>query len=259
MLVDQKGEVLSPNLYKEQGSPLVIPKTGLLTPKDRVGVFFTPALDKFYRGHEKAMGRFSSIPFDEIDKSLVTDTDVMAVRWTMLIESHNPVYTRELLDYFVHDHEMAAFAAIWGYEELMHYAKLRTYLEAGQFVELKELDKELIETRAGPFGEQERQYNPIQFFTCTMLQEGVTARTYRYWSRHVKEPVLQKVFDTMGKDEMRHCQFYLDKAKGELKGKPKSLDEIDEVIVNFSMPGSTFIRNNEDYHCLLYTSPSPRD
>lgn len=228
--------------------PSVTPYTGLLTPREHTeGTFITPALDKFYRTSERTMGRFSAIRFDQINRSLVTDDDITAVRWAMLIESHNPVYTGKLLDYFQADHEMAAFVVIWGYEELMHYAKLRSYLAEGGFVDLKDLDRELIETRAGAWGEKERGYTPLQAYAYTMVQETGTSKFYKGASNRTNEPVLKEVLTTIGKDETRHAQWYLGKAQSELARNPKGLDEIDQVLLEFNMPGSTFISNNQEY------------
>ena len=68
----------------------------------------------------------------------------------MLIESHNPVVTAELLRHFRPDHEMAADAILWGYEEFKHYLVERIYLQSPALeglVDLEDLDRELMETR----------------------------------------------------------------------------------------------------------------
>lgn len=235
-----------------KGKSIVTPYTGLLIPAEHSGgTFMTPALDKFYRTSEKVMGRFSSIRFDQIDRSLVTGADVMTVRWAMLIESHNPVYTSELLNYFRADHEMAAFLVIWGYEELMHYAKLRSYLAEGGFVDLVDLDRELIETRAGPWGERERSYTPLQAKTFTTLQEKGTSLFYLNSADRTREPVLKEVFTTIGKDEVRHGKWYLGKAKEDLKRNPRGLEEIDQVLLEGEMPGSTFVARQPEYRAVM--------
>src|SRR3989344_3099749 len=106
----------------------IAPNTGLLTPREAPGTLITPAFDRYWRTHERVRWQLSDIPYNQIDSRLVTADDVATVRWSTLIESHNPVVTAELLTYYREDHEMAADAMLWGYEEFKHYADLRTYL-----------------------------------------------------------------------------------------------------------------------------------
>lgn len=245
LLVDQKGEFSIP-------SPLVTPYTGLLTPREHsAGTFISPALDRYYRAHERSMTRFSSIKFDQIDRNLVTEADVQAARWAMLIESHVPVMTSEFLTYFRHDHEMSAFILLQSYEELMHYAMERSYLVEGGFVDIKDLDEELIRTRVGPWGEKESGYTPLQNFTFETLAETATTRYYRGWSQRTNEPVLKGLFGSISKDETRHGQWDLAQAKKKLTGHPNGLDEVDQVFLEFEMPGRTFIERHPEYKAAM--------
>lgn len=232
-------------------NPLVASNTGLLIPREQPGILFTPRFSRFFNTHEEVMWKFGSIPFDRIDRSLITEGDIEAIRGAMLVESHNPVYSQKLLDYFSQDHEMAAFIVTWGYEEMKHYGVLRTYLEVADLVDLVDLDRELIQTRAGPWGDVESRFTPVQSFAYTMLQEAVTGRFYNGFARHTKEPVLRKILNLIGKDEFRHCQWYLDKAKEELRNNHHAGDEVDEALLGFGMPGPTFIQDYERYNAAM--------
>lgn len=86
--------------HERLGTELVVPNTGLLTPGNNGDTLITPAFDKYFRTHERMMWSVSDIPFDQIDRSKLTPDTVTAVRWAMLIESHNPVVTSELLNYY---------------------------------------------------------------------------------------------------------------------------------------------------------------
>lgn len=205
------------------------------------GVMFTPQFDRFFRTHEKVMWNFSALDFSTIRKDLLTQEDVDALRAAMLVESHNPVYTMRILEYFRHDHEMTSFIVTWSYEEMKHYAVLRTYLEACGMVDRDDLHDELRATRAGPWGDEEMGYSNVQAYTYTMIQEQVTGRFYRAFADHTKEPLLQNILRLVSKDEYRHCQYYLEKGKQELERDRSKLKEVDEVIANFQMPGYTFM------------------
>ena len=231
---------------------LVTPYTGLLTPREHSkGTFITPALDRFYRTHEKMMTRFNSIEFDKIDRGLVTSDDITAVRWAMLLESHYPVYASQFLTSFSANHEMSAFLVLQTYEELMHHATLRSYLVEGEFVDANDLDAEMIEVRAGSWGGRERGYTSLQNYTDGTLQEAGTTRYYRGWSARTKEPVLKGLFGSISKDETRHGQWYLGQAKTALGGNPRGLDEVDQVFLEFDMPGSTFITRHPEYRVAM--------
>lgn len=211
------------------------------------GQLFSPEFDRFYRTHERVMWDLGSIDFSAIQPELLTDTDIQAVRGVMLVESHNPVYTQFLLDYFRHDHEMAAFVVTWSYEELKHYLALRAYLEACGRVDAADLGAELEQTRAGALERQEKDFTPVQFAAYAMLQEQITGSFYKRFSEAAKEPVLKQLLSTIGKDEYRHCQWYLEKGKQALMQDPRRIGEVVEVLTHFTMPGPTFIQNYSDY------------
>lgn len=224
----------------------IIPNSYLQDPSNRESIV-TPYFDKFYVQHQRMMWHFDQIPFDRINPGLLIDDDIIAVRSAMLVESHNPVYTEVLLRVFRPDHEMTSFIIVWGYEEFKHYMGLRRYLKATGKVNLTELGRELEQTRAGEWGKREADFTPAQSYAYTTLQEQVTGMFYLKFAENVKEPVLQGMLRLIGKDEMRHCQYYLGKAQQEQKNNPQAKDEIDEVLLDFGMPGPTFIEGYPDY------------
>lgn len=209
----------------------------------RAGTLFTPLLDRFFRTHEEQRWSLSGIRFDEIDRSKLTQDHVDALRATMLVESHNPVYLMVLLEKFRADHEITTFIPMWGYEEMKHYAVQRTYLESCRMVDTAELVREIDVTRAGPWGEEAMTFSRVKSFGYTMLQEQVTGQFYQVFGDGVEEPVLKGMLRLVSGDEYRHCQFYLEKAKQELAKDKKGIKELDDLWVDFNMPGQTFIPN----------------
>lgn len=231
---------------KDGNKTSVIPTANVLIPP-RVGTVITPAFHTFFQTHERQMWKMGGIPFDQINRGLLGEDDIVAVRGAMLVESHNPVYTQVLLDYFRNDHEMAAFIVTWSYEELKHYAVLRTYLEATGMVDLGGLERELTETRAGPWGDDESRFTVAQSFAYTMLQEEITGLFYHGFAQRVKEPVLKNTLRTIGQDEFRHCQWYLYKGKESLKHNPGAIEEVYDLLLRFRMPGYSFMAGYDRY------------
>lgn len=170
----------------------------------------------------------------------------------MLIESHNPVYTEGLLNYYRPDHEMAADAILWGYEEFKHYLVERTYLQSPALegmVDLVDLDRELMETRAGEWGGKERGFTPLQLPFYRGIQEVATGRYYFGLGRNTKEPVLKDMVTTIGKDEIRHSEREFDKTRVEWDKMPRAiaLEQTEEVLLGLDMPGLTFIPDYQRY------------
>lgn len=230
----------------------VTPSTGLLIPRGSPNTLITPAFDKYFRNHERMRWELSDIPFDQIDRSLVTADQVTAVRWAMLIESHNPVVTADLLTYYRPDHEGAADAIVWGYEEFKHYLVERTYLQSpslADLVDLEDLDRELTATRAGEWGNKERGYTPLQIPIYRGIQEVATGRYYYALARHTEEPVLKGIATLIAKDEIRHSEREFDKAEVEWDKVPRTtaLEQADEVLLGLDMPGLTFIPDYQKY------------
>ena len=211
------------------------------------GTMFTPRFDRFFRSHERVMWQYGAIKWDEIQPDLVTDTDIDAIRAAMLVESHNPVYTQYLLEYFRDDHEMTSFIVTWSYEEMKHYGVLRTYLEALDVVDNAALEQELARTRSGEWGEEEKRFTLVQSYTYAMLQEQVTGLFYKRFAGVAQEPVLKELLLIIGKDEYRHCQYYLEKGQEALSQDRHRLEEVDEVLLHFEMPGPTFMENYQQH------------
>lgn len=218
-------------------------RTPQSTPKNPAGVLFTPHFDRFFRIHEKVMWQFNDLDFSTLQPELLTPEDLGAVRGAMLVESHNPVYTSRILNYFRQDHELTSFVVTWAYEEMKHYAVLRAYLEATGMVNVQELAQELDETRAGLWGEEEMGFTHVQSFTYTTLQEQITGLFYKRFAETTREPLLKSILNLVSKDEYRHCQYYLEKAKMELAEDKHRMDEVDALLLRFQMPGPTFIRD----------------
>ena len=64
----------------------------------------------------------------DIDIDALTPTDVDVVETALLVESNNPDYVADLLDYFKADQDVCDFLMMWGIEEWKHYYALRDYM-----------------------------------------------------------------------------------------------------------------------------------
>lgn len=227
----------------------------------RPGLVVNPYFDAFYRGHKKAMWGLDQIPFDRIQPKKLTDDDLLALVTAMKVESHNPVYTAGLLEYFRPDHEMTSFIVVWSYEELQHYLSLRAYAEACGKVNLRDLEQDLQRIRSGPWGDEEMDFTEAESYGYTMLQEQVTGRFYQKFADKTNEPVLKQMLRLVGKDEYRHATYYLGKGKQQAQEDPEVARDMGRRLLKFGMPGSTFMDEYREGAKVMnrVASPGPLD
>jgi hypothetical protein len=200
----------------------------------------TRLFGRFFSNHERVLWKLGDIPWDRIDRRLVDEPTLAAVRGAMLVESHNPVYASTLLARFRNSFPATNFLAIWTYEEYKHFAGLRAYLEVTEAVPPAELARELAVTRAGEWIIPDH-YTDLMMATYAMVQELITGIFYKNFAMRVQEPVLRTLLSETGKDEYRHCQWYFEFAKALLDADRSRLDEVDTALLEFEMPGVTFV------------------
>jgi len=211
---------------------------------------------QFFATHERMLWKLSDLPWDRIDRHQLDTGTVAAVQAAMLVESHNPVYASTLLAKFRLDYKMTNFLAVWTYEEFKHFAGLKTYLEATDSVPPAALQAELAATRAGDWLIPDH-YTDIMMATYAMVQELVTGIFYKNFALRVKEPVLKTLLSQIGKDEYRHCQFYFDYAKQILDRDRSRMAEIDVALLEFEMPGPSFVPDYERHGLAMLSAANP--
>jgi hypothetical protein len=211
---------------------------------------------RFFTNHERVLWKLGDIPWNEIDRRRLDEPTLAAVRAAMLVESHNPVYASTLLARFRHDFEATAFLAVWTYEEYKHFAGLRAYLVATEAMPPAALANELAVTRAGEWVIPDK-YTDLMMATYAMVQELITGIFYKNFAMHVQEPVLRMLLAEVGKDEYRHCQWYFDYAKRLLDADHSRLEEVDMALLEFEMPGGTFVPNYERHGQAMLAAANP--
>lgn len=210
--------------------------------KDPAKDLHTALFGSYYVTHERMIWSLGDIALDSVDSHQVDEETIEAVRATMLVESHNPVYASVLLKKLRFDFAATAFLAVWVYEESKHFLGLKGYLDAVGAGSSPEAVAELEATRAGEWSIP-HYYTDLMVAAYTMMQEHVTGIFYRNFAQSVQEPVLRKLLSLIGKDEFRHHRFYFDYARRLLDKDPDRVAEIDTALLEFQMPGPSFIPN----------------
>lgn len=225
----------------------------------------------FYRTHERvtwSLAELIDTPPESIQLENLTEADMYVVESAMLVESNNPDYVMNLLDYFQADENACDFIMMWAIEEWKHYYALRDYLAKVQTAlgessangngnggvdraRLREMAEAALSEKVSDVRATSPEnwgipmhYLPVQVVANTTLQEFVTADYYRSHARRTKEPMLAKIENLLAKDETRHEMFYETKMQDILREQPELHECTIEALKEFGMPGAYLV---EDY------------
>jgi len=224
----------------------------------------------FYKTHERVSWSLTELldtPWTAIDVDLLSPADVAVVETTMLVESNNPDYVANLIEYFKADQDVCDFIMMWAIEEWKHYYALRDYLTKVRIaIEARAAAGQVQDTRLAAIEASVRlalgdevaavreaseenwgipeHYLPVQVVASTTFQEFVTADFYRNHARHVREPVLAKLEMDLAKDETRHEMFYEQRTADCLAADPEALPMVVDALKEFGMPGAYLL---DDY------------
>jgi Fatty acid desaturase len=253
---------------------VVYPFTGEQRPLTSLDHRTVPSRDDvitFYRTHERlswSLSELLDVHWSEIDIDALTPTDVFVAESALLVESNNPDYVANLLEYFKADQDVCDFIMMWGMEEWKHYYVLADYLTkvrtafAAREADVARRDEcEVAEIQASirrALGEEisavreasitnwgiPAHYLPVQVVANTTFQEFVTAEFYRHHAQQTKEPVLARIETLLAKDETRHEMFYEQRTKDCLEREPELMPLVIEALKEFGMPGAYLL---DDY------------
>lgn len=159
-----------------------------------------PLYDRIFHRLEKARWRLAEVPFQQVDRSCVSDDTLARVRVNCLMELSSLYATRMFLRDFRANPDFCQFMSVWYYEEMKHYLVLREYLKvfdsAPETDTFPGLDTELSPSPWPP---------TLALHYCGELRLGMW---YHRWSRQAPEPVLAQVYQLIGNDEFRHAACY---------------------------------------------------
>jgi len=175
----------------------------------------TALYDRMFRRLEKARWSLGDIPFDSVDRSVVSPATLSFLRVNCLMELSSLYAVRMFLRDFREMPDFCQFMSIWYYEEMKHYLVLREYLKLwGQEPDgdtLSELDTELSPAPWRP---------TLALHYCGELRLGMW---YHRWSEETEEPVLAQIYRLIGNDEFRHAGCYKEFMEQAVAARPELL------------------------------------
>ena len=186
----------------------------------------------FYRTHEGQSWSLSDlidIKPEDIRVDELQESDLFVAESTMLVESNNPDYVANLLEYFTADQYACDFVMMWahrGVEALLRVPRLLVRCRSPCTRARPASDQRHDRTCESESKQRSRSrwtrcarpastnwgipthYLPVQLVANTTLQEFVTAEFYRNHAKQTSEPVLARIETLLAKDETRHEMFY---------------------------------------------------
>jgi hypothetical protein len=243
-----------------------------LTPTDHRTVPSRDDVIAFYKTHERvswSLTELLEVPWQDIDIDALTPADIFVAESALLVESNNPDYVANLIEYFKADQDVCDFIMMWGIEEWKHYYVLQDYItkvrtalaarEAGvshrdasevEAIEAsirRALGEEISDVREASVANWgiPNHYVPAQVVANTTFQEFVTADFYRHHAQRTKEPVLARIEMLLAKDETRHEMFYEARVKDCLDRDPGLMPCVIEALKEFGMPGAYLLGDYE--------------
>ncbi|MEX0786337.1 MAG: acyl-ACP desaturase [Dehalococcoidia bacterium] len=256
----------------------------VLSPGDRRTIPSREDVVAFYRTHERvgwSLTEVLDLDWRDIQIDALTPTDIHVVETALLVESNNPDYVAELLEYFKADPDVCDFLMMWGIEEWKHYYALYDYLtkvqtalaarerssdanDAERLAEIEQSVRAALREKIGDVREASERnwgipdhYAPVQVVANTTLQEFVTAEFYRHHAMHTKEPVLAKIESLLAKDETRHEMFYEQKASDCLEADPGLMPLVIDCLKEFGMPGAYLLDDYETRRAAMEEAAFP--
>jgi len=238
----------------------------------------------FYRTHERVSWDLTEVldlDWRDIQIDALTPTDIDVVETALLVESNNPDYVMELLQFFKADTDVCDFLMMWGIEEWKHYYALYDYLtkvrvalaarQAGdpeattsQLQEVERSVRAVLDEKISDVRETSEtnwgipdNYAPVQVVANTTLQEFVTADFYRNHASHTKEPVLAKIESLLAKDETRHEMFYEKRTKDCLDADPDLMPLVIDALKEFGMPGTYLLDDYDERRAAIEQAAFP--
>ncbi len=207
--------------------------------------------EKFFATCEKHRWRMEDdVRWDDIQRQLVTDEELLTIERAALVEGCTPGYAADLVPLFVDEPEFSAFLSIQHYEEFKHFHALRRYLRLCG-VEID--DKKVCQPRTVRTEYRDKLVPLLKFG----LSEIFTAIFYGEMSRLTREPVLKHLARLISRDEYRHLAWYVSYlewyvaengvtaehiVRATEQYQHQGLDAIDDWVEHWNYSGRTYTR-----------------
>lgn len=178
---------------------------------------------ELFNNYEKHEWRLNEIPWASIDREQLKPEYLKLARSAVMGECNSIAALHGFLNESSDEYDFAAYASIWGYQEIKHHYAFKTWLQhLGEGVEETRVEA----TRAA--------YPPGITLAATLatniISELTVCHVYGRLSNHVKEPVLARILTLAAQDESRHAREFTHYCKRRIERYPREKPSVLETL-----------------------------
>lgn len=175
--------------------------------------------DGFYARLERARWDMEEdVPWADLDPSRIGPQQRTFVKANALIEWTSSDATEAFLRDFSFDPDFTSFISVWFYEEMKHFLVLKRYAQMlGETISPQECAALRVPVGAA---------NPFNILTVHFIGEFRLASWYYSLAKVFQEPVLQRIYQLIAADEVRHGVCYVRYLRKFLAASPRELTTV---------------------------------
>lgn len=178
---------------------------------------------ELFNNYEKHEWRLNEIPWANIDRAQIKPEYVKLARSAVMGECNSIAALHGFLNESMDEYDFAAYASIWGYQEIKHHYAFKTWLQ--------QLGEDVEESRVEAM---RAAYPPGITFAATLatniISELTVCHVYGRLSSHVKEPVLANILALAAQDESRHAREFTHYCKRRIERHPREKPSVLETL-----------------------------
>jgi rubrerythrin len=178
---------------------------------------------ELFNDYEKPEWRLNEIPWDTIDRTQVKAEYVRLARSAVMGECNSIAALHGFLNESLDSYDFAAYASIWGYQEIKHHYAFKTWLQ--------QLGEDVDSSRVEATREA---YPPGITVAATLatniISELTVCHVYSRLAKHVTEPVLKQILSLASQDESRHAREFTVYCKSRIEKHPHEKPSVLETL-----------------------------
>jgi len=191
---------------------------------------------ELFNDYEKSEWRLNEIPWDSIDRTQVKPEYVRLARSAVMGECNSIAALHGFLNESSDDYDFAAYASIWGYQEIKHHYAFKTWLQ--------HLGEDVPESRVEATREA---YPPGITVAATLatniISELTVCHVYTKLARHITEPVLKRILSLASQDESRHAREFTAYCKARFERHPEEKPSVLETLYVYTADPSRLVKH----------------
>jgi len=191
---------------------------------------------ELFNDYEKSEWRVNELPWGSLDRTAVKPEYVRLARSAVMGECNSIAALHGFLNESSDDYDFAAYASIWGYQEIKHHYAFKTWLQRlGEDVEPSRVE---ATREAYPPG-----ITVAATLATNIISELTVCHVYARLSKHVTEPVLKRILTLASQDESRHAREFTVYCRSRIERHPREKPSVLETLYVYIADPSKLVKH----------------